>query len=167
VGDKTMVCVGCGRKFTWTTGEQRFYAQRKLEPPKRCADCRERHRATAAAWWNRADVRYGALVLGATIAATGWLWLAISLDVVLAWLVAITLVTLLIYGLDKSIAGSGRTRVPERVLLGMALAGGTLGALAGMLAFRHKTIKESFRVKFGLVMLAQAALVAVYYFLKS
>jgi len=39
--DKTLVCSDCGQEFTFTTGEQEFYASRGLEnEPKRCPECR-------------------------------------------------------------------------------------------------------------------------------
>ena len=41
----------------------------------------------------------------------------------LAWLLAVNVDTLLAYGCDKGIAGGNRTRVPEAVLLGLALSG--------------------------------------------
>lgn len=40
---------------------------------------------------------------------------------------------------DKYKAKKHRWRVPERVLIGSALLGGSIGALAGMYLFRHKT----------------------------
>jgi uncharacterized membrane protein YsdA (DUF1294 family) len=95
------------------------------------------------------------------VALAAWLWL--RLDPLLAWLLAVNLVTLLTYGYDKSVAGSGRMRVPERVLLLLALAGGSLAALVGMRLFHHKTSKESFQVKFGFVLLVQAILVVIYF----
>ena len=105
---------------------------------------------------------YTILTFGASLALAiaGWLWL--RFDALLAWLLAINLVTFLTYGYDKIIAGSGRTRAPERVLLLLALAGGTPAAMLGMRLFHHKTSKESFQVKFGLVLLAQAVLVIIY-----
>jgi hypothetical protein len=42
MGDETRVCVTCGRTFTWSYGEQRFYRERKLEhAPTHCRDCPE------------------------------------------------------------------------------------------------------------------------------
>ena len=39
--DKTLQCQDCGRDFTFTSGEQEFYAQRGLQnEPKRCPECR-------------------------------------------------------------------------------------------------------------------------------
>lgn len=43
--DKTLVCAECGREFTFTIGEQEFYASRGLvNEPKRCPDCRSARR---------------------------------------------------------------------------------------------------------------------------
>ena len=50
----------------------------------------------------------------------------------------------LVYGFDKRQAQAHRDRIPERVLLGLALIGG-LGAFAACELFRHKTRKQPFR----------------------
>ncbi len=40
--DRTMTCADCGQEFTFTAGEQEFYAQRGFtESPKRCTSCRQ------------------------------------------------------------------------------------------------------------------------------
>jgi uncharacterized membrane protein YsdA (DUF1294 family) len=84
------------------------------------------------------------------------------LDVLPSWLLAITVIALLAYGYDKTTAILKWTRVPEAVLLMLTLAGGTVGALIGMLLFRHKTSKRGFRLRFGLVAAIQLALIAAY-----
>ena len=57
---------------------------------------------------------------------------------ILVWyLAAINFTTWVVYGLDKGRAKSGKWRIPERTLLLLALVGGSLGALAGMIMFRH------------------------------
>ncbi len=39
--DKTLACRDCGNQFTFTEGEQEFYASRGLmNSPSRCPDCR-------------------------------------------------------------------------------------------------------------------------------
>ncbi|MBA2558085.1 MAG: zinc-ribbon domain containing protein [Chloroflexi bacterium] len=44
--DRTLNCVDCGQEFTFTSGEQEFYAQRGFtEQPKRCAACRAAKKA--------------------------------------------------------------------------------------------------------------------------
>jgi len=110
------------------------------------------------------NLRFGCVTLGAAIALASMLLKLLSpLELVGAWLLAINLVAFLTYGYDKAIAGSGHTRVPERVLLILALVGGTIGALAGMRVFRHKTAKKGFRMRMGLVIGAQIVLVGAYY----
>jgi len=64
---------------------------------------------------------------------------------------------------DKSIAGSRRSRVPERVLLWLALILGSLGAWLGMQVFHHKTLKGSFQRRFWLVVIIQVAVIILYY----
>jgi CxxC-x17-CxxC domain-containing protein len=44
--DKALECRDCGQEFTWTAGEQEFYAQRGLvNQPGRCPDCRRARKA--------------------------------------------------------------------------------------------------------------------------
>ncbi len=86
-----------------------------------------------------------------------------ALDWVQSWLAAVTVVTFLTYGYDKLIAGTGAIRVPERILLALAFTGGTIGALLGMQFFHHKTSKESFLKRFGLIVAVQAVVVAGWY----
>lgn len=79
-----------------------------------------------------------------------------------AYLLAVNSTTLLAYGYDKSIAGGRRTRVPERVLHLLALAGGTPGAMLGQILFRHKTLKRSFRTWFWIIVLIQLTAVGAW-----
>ncbi len=106
--------------------------------------------------------RFGTITFSMAIILAAVIWWYFSFDVVLSWLLAITLVAFLTYGYDKAIAGSERTRVPEKVLLTLTFAGGTLGAFAGRSLFRHKTIKASFRAQLWLVVGFQVLLVLVY-----
>lgn len=44
--DRSIACVDCGQEFTFTAGEQEFYAQRGFtESPKRCSSCRQIRKA--------------------------------------------------------------------------------------------------------------------------
>jgi len=39
--DKTLTCVDCGTEFTWTSGEQLFFADKNFKnEPKRCKNCK-------------------------------------------------------------------------------------------------------------------------------
>jgi CxxC-x17-CxxC domain-containing protein len=40
--DKTLICKDCGNEFTFTAGEQDFYAEKGFEnEPQRCKSCRD------------------------------------------------------------------------------------------------------------------------------
>ncbi len=43
--DKTMTCRDCGKQFTFTAGEQEFYATRGFSEPARCTECRQARKA--------------------------------------------------------------------------------------------------------------------------
>ncbi|MEC3951106.1 DUF1294 domain-containing protein [Sphingobium sp. HWE2-09] len=60
------------------------------------------------------------------------------------------------FGIDKRRARRGLRRVSERKLLCWALAGGTVGALAGRHVFRHKTRKRPFSRLLWLIVASQA-----------
>ena len=80
---------------------------------------------------------------------------------VLVYLAAMNLVLLVTMGIDKLDAIEGRRRVSEATLFSLAVLGGSLGGIAGMLLFRHKTRKTAFVVGFPLILLCQIALAYV------
>ena len=43
--DTTLTCRDCGQAFTFTSGEQDFYASRGFSEPSRCAGCRAERKA--------------------------------------------------------------------------------------------------------------------------
>lgn len=66
------------------------------------------------------------------------------------WYLATSLVSWLMYYLDKRAAGRDARRTPESNLHLMDLLGGWPGALIAQQQFRHKTIKRSFQITFWL-----------------
>lgn len=83
------------------------------------------------------------------------------MTLILLWyLLAVNLLLFCVMGLDKGFARRNKRRVPERTLFLLCLAGGSLGGVAGMYAFRHKTRHWSFRLGFPLILLAHMALAA-------
>lgn len=78
----------------------------------------------------------------------------------LAWLVLISLFTFAAYWMDKARARRGEWRIPESKLLLLGFLGGTLGAIAAMRCFRHKTSKPTFLWKFTGVTALQLMAVA-------
>ena len=65
-----------------------------------------------------------------------------------AFVLTMSVVTLVAYGFDKLRAKRIGWRVPENTLHIMALLGGWPEALIGHKIFRHKTQKTSFRIVF-------------------
>ena len=57
--------------------------------------------------------------------------------------------------LDKQKAKKNRWRIPESRLILTAALGGSLGCLAGMYAFRHKTNHPKFTLGIPLILAAQ------------
>lgn len=68
-------------------------------------------------------------------------------DLVWNYLLLINVGSLVLMGLDKLSAKAGSERVPEMWFLLISLAGGFVGVVLGMFAFRHKTRKTSFHLK--------------------
>ena len=79
--------------------------------------------------------------------AQAWIW----------WLLIINLFTFFLFGLDKWKARRHAWRIPERTLLISALLGGSIGALLGMLLFRHKTKHPQFTIGIPVILLVQIA----------
>ena len=42
--DKIIVCKDCGKEFTFTAGEQEFYAEKGFNEPVRCKECRAKRK---------------------------------------------------------------------------------------------------------------------------
>lgn len=59
--------------------------------------------------------------------------------IVLIYLAIVNVIAFIIYGADKQKAKKNKWRIPEATLIGIALIGGSVGALVGMKTFRHKT----------------------------
>ena len=75
------------------------------------------------------------------------------------WFVAaMSVITFVMFGIDKYRAVKGGYRIPIAVLLGMAFAGGSIGALLGMVVFRHKIRKNYFSVGVPLILVMQVVL---------
>lgn len=46
--DKTIVCKDCGKEFVFSAGEQKFYAEKELNEPVRCKECRQKRKQERA-----------------------------------------------------------------------------------------------------------------------
>lgn len=80
--------------------------------------------------------------------------------ILMYYLIAVNVAAWIMYGLDKWKARSGKWRISEQTLLIVALIGGSVGALAGMLMFRHKTKKPKFVVGIPVMLVVHCVIVA-------
>ena len=87
----------------------------------------------------------------------------IATEVATAVICLLSATSLAQFGIDKHRARLKQSRIPESHLLLVAFLGGWPGALVGMVAFRHKTIKRSFQIKFAMsVIVSLAAYLGVF-----
>ena len=75
--------------------------------------------------------------------------------ILLIYLAAVNILTIIVFGVDKMNARANRQRVRIVTLLGLAFIGGSVGALIGMYGFHHKTKKAYFTVGVPLILLMQ------------
>ena len=76
------------------------------------------------------------------------------------YLLAINAVTFIIYGIDKYKAKKAKWRIPEAILLLLAVFGGSIGAWMGMKVWHHKTMHKKFKYGIPAILLIQIALMA-------
>ena len=75
------------------------------------------------------------------------------------YLLVVNLVSFALMGIDKRRAKqNGVRRIPEKTLFLSAILGGSIGAIAGMQVFRHKTKHWYFVWGMPLILIAQIAL---------
>ena len=83
------------------------------------------------------------------------------MEEIICCLLAVNIATFLLYGIDKYKAKKSKWRISEATLLTMAAIGGSIGALAGMRLWHHKTMHKKFKYGIPLIIILQVAL-AVY-----
>ncbi|MBN2326714.1 MAG: cold shock and DUF1294 domain-containing protein [Candidatus Omnitrophica bacterium] len=79
---------------------------------------------------------------------------------VVAYFISINSAAFFFYGFDKMISNSTQLRVPERILHGLALGGGSPAAMIGQKLFHHKTVKKSFQIVYWIIVFIQIALIS-------
>ena len=81
------------------------------------------------------------------------------MPLILLLLILLNLIAFIAFGYDKQLAKSRKNRISERSLFLLLFFGGIIGGILGMLVFRHKTNKNSFKlVVFSIVILQLALL---------
>ena len=74
------------------------------------------------------------------------------------YLLAINVVTFIVYGIDKYKAKKAKWRIPEATLLLLAVLGESIGAWMGMKVWHHKTMHKKFKYGIPAILLIQIAL---------
>ena len=77
-------------------------------------------------------------------------------------LILINAVAFLLMLADKQKARKRKWRIPEATLMGTAALGGSIGALAGMYLFRHKTKHPKFTLGIPAILIVQFVLVFLF-----
>lgn len=83
----------------------------------------------------------------------------IPADFLLFYLLIINAAGFLLMLADKHKAKRKLWRIPEATLMSAALLGGSIGALAGMYTFRHKTKHPKFTIGIPAILILQILLV--------
>ncbi|MGI6457681.1 MAG: DUF1294 domain-containing protein [bacterium] len=81
---------------------------------------------------------------------------------IFSYLLSVNITMLVLMGYDKFAAKQNFSRVPERVLHLFTFAGGTPFAYLSQKLFRHKTIKQSYRMKFHLILFVQILILVLW-----
>lgn len=84
--------------------------------------------------------------------------------ILIIYLVIINAAAFIIFGIDKRLAVKNRWRIAESTLFFLALIGGSIGALAGMHVFHHKT--KHFRFVLGIPLILILQIIAAFMILK-
>ncbi len=79
--------------------------------------------------------------------------------IVFIYLVIINLIAFLLMAMDKSRARKHQWRIPEKTLFLSAILGGSIGAIAGMYTFHHKTKHWYFVIGMPAILIVQIALI--------
>ena len=83
----------------------------------------------------------------------------IQLKYILAYLLIVNAVAFLLMLIDKIKAKKNLWRIKESTLMLSAAIGGSIGALAGMYTFRHKTLHHKFTIGIPAILILQIAAV--------
>lgn len=90
----------------------------------------------------------------------------IGRNVLIGYFLLVNLVAFGTMWLDKRKAKKGKWRIPERTLFIQAAIGGSMGALAGMYVFRHKTKHRKFVIGMPVILICHILIAVVVVYLK-
>ena len=81
--------------------------------------------------------------------------------IVIIYLAAVNLFGFAIMGIDKVKAKRRKWRIPEATLFMVAAIGGSIGSIAGMYIFRHKTKHLYFVIGMPIILVLQLIAIAI------
>lgn len=77
------------------------------------------------------------------------------------YLIGVNVLTFFVFGIDKWKAKRSKWRISEMSLLGLAILGGSVGAVLGMKVWHHKTKHKKFKYGVPLIMVAQTVVLLI------
>ena len=86
---------------------------------------------------------------------------------VVVYLLIMNVIAFALMGIDKGKAKKGAWRISEKGLFLPAILGGSIGAIAGMQVFRHKTKHWYFKYGMPAILILQLAIAGILYFSRS
>ena len=84
-----------------------------------------------------------------------------AITLIVVYLVVVNLINFIIMGVDKSKARKRSWRIPESTLFVLALIGGSIGSIAGMHLFHHKTRHWYFLYGMPAILIIQILIVVI------
>ena len=81
---------------------------------------------------------------------------------IIIYLIIINIITFFVIWIDKRKAKKGKWRISEATLFILAILGGSIGGIAGIYTFRHKTKKHRFTIGFPAILIIEILIIIVY-----
>ena len=78
------------------------------------------------------------------------------------YLIVINIIAFVVFYIDKKKAEKGKWRISETTLFTLAAGFGSIGAILGMIVFRHKTKKLRFVIGLPVILVIQVVGVLVF-----
>ena len=78
-----------------------------------------------------------------------------TINIIIIYLICMSILGFASMGIDKEKAKRNAWRIPEKTLFLIAIMGGSIGSIAGMQVFRHKTKHMSFVIGMPLILILQ------------
>ena len=86
------------------------------------------------------------------------------MEYVIVYLLIINIIAFFLMAIDKRKAVYKKKRIPEKTLFIIAAIGGSVGSIAGMQFFRHKTKHRTFVFGMPAILVVQLAIAVLFVF---